>query len=131
MGAWGLASNENDWTYDYLGTRIDARTVGVVLTDTGKRDIWNILVEERGVQEDDVPIGVIVFLVKVGALLPVVVIQGGLHALQTEIPGDFFPVDVERRCEIVKEEIKLLEKAIEQGGQLPAIGVKRIGLGAD
>jgi hypothetical protein len=128
MGAWGLASDENDWTYEYLGMGIGERAFGVVLTDDGKQHIW--LSMKHDVQ-DDVPIGVIVFLVKAGALLPVAVIQGGVYALKDEIPGDFFPVDVERRCEIVKEEIKMLEKAIEEGGQLAAIGVKSIGRGAD
>lgn len=125
MGAWGLASDENDWTYDDLGMSIKERMTGVALTDKGKENIWNDLRHDFG-DGTTGPLGVIVFLVKVGALLPVTVIEASVESLEAEVPGTFFPNDAVRRAEVVQDEIKLLKMAIEGGGQTEAIGANPI-----
>lgn len=123
MGAWGYGSDENDTTYDLLGIGIMERSCGVTLGNESKKSIASEL-EARGALNS---VGVVVWLVKVGAVVPVAALEATIRALETEYSeaGGWF-ADSDKRMQEIQTEMALLKRTIEAGGQIDATGARGI-----
>lgn len=138
---WGLGSDENSDTYEALGLGVTERVMGVCLTDAGKLSLPSQLA--RGVRGGMSRLalaqpGVVVLLVKLGcchtALTPAV-IGRAIAQLQADAEHNISGHSAERfpeRCDVVRQEIAMLQVCLQAGGMLPAdqavvpMGVKGI-----
>ena len=123
MGAWGFGSDENDTTYDLLGVGVMERGSGVTLNDESKKTIASELDKEGALSS----VGVVVWLIKEGALVPVATIEATRKALEAEDPekGGCWK-DPEKRKQEIDKEVALLKRAIEAGGQIDSTGARGI-----
>jgi len=119
-----LGSDENDWTYDCLGLDVMDRGSGVKLNDASKKTIAFEDPEIAGALGE---VGVVVWLVKSGALLPVVALEATVKELEAEDPEQKgYGKDAEERKQEIDKEVALLKRAIEAGGQVDATGTNGI-----
>ena len=120
MGRWGFGSDENDWTYDLVGLGIEDRVEGIRLTKHGRSSNGFIkdLVEEEGTSILD-DVGVVVFLLKLGCPIPLDKLQAARIALARENRSDQFAGHFKERRAVVKQEIRMIDAAIANGGQVP------------
>ena len=118
MGAWGVASDENDWTWDALGCGIMERASGVALTPADRIGIVKEIVEQEGSGALN-QVGLCVLLLKLGCTVPLENLYIVREELVNEIPGELFPYDVEERKVEVENEIALIDAAVGNGGTVP------------
>jgi len=130
MGAWGLGSDENDWTYDTVGFGILDRMSGVGLTEEGRAADGFVkdVVEMSGSDNVLDNVGVAILLLKLGCPVPVTKLQSVRAKLAAEKDGELYPDNAEERKAVVEKEIQLVDSAIENNGTVPGppIGARGI-----
>ncbi|KAL3905634.1 MAG: hypothetical protein SGILL_009600 [Bacillariaceae sp.] len=127
MGAWGLGSDENDWTYDAVGLGIDERMDGISLSEQGRSGLVKELLEmDSNVLTN---VGVVIWLLKLGCPVPMKALMATRATLVAEKVGSMFPDKIEERKAIVGREIQMIDSALSNNGSVlgPPIGVRGIG----
>jgi hypothetical protein len=114
MGAWGLGSDENDWTFDAAGLGIFERMTALIhpLSLT-KADEWvDELVSKYG---KDFPAGLVIFFLKLGLGLPKATLEHALETLKAELTGGEATTysDKTSRYEVIEQEIEMISDALK------------------
>ena len=124
MGAWGCGSDENDETYDTIGLSINHRIQVVEINESGRRVMAAELV--NGELEH---VGVVVWFIKQGALVPLPALREAVEKLLSEKEAggaEEWGDNTTLRLAEIDKEVALLNRAIEAGGMIDATGVKSI-----
>ena len=124
MGAWRCGSDENDQTYDTVyDLSINDRTHVVTEKHSGER----VMVGSWYFRD----VGVVVWLIKQGALVPLPALRETIEQLLSEkeegselrsMWGD----NTNKRLAEIDKEVALLNRAIEAGGMTDATGSKTL-----
>jgi len=152
MGCWGFASDENDHTWDEMPT-LDMNEESRLVNNTASKDsryggVWrrNLATsdiaqfmsdvnEEQAFEEGSAPdtfkwprtsLGCVIFLLKVGCIVPRKFLITAQHVLEDETVEDTYPENINERKEIIITEQKMISSALSNGGKLPGdpIGVR-------
>ena len=139
MGAWGLGSDENDWTYDAVGLDISDRLFGIQLTEEGRSKFVQHVLEFNSSNGNGDNInnakdsvlnlpGVVVFLLKLGCTVPLKHICTAREALANENYHESYPSKAAERQIVVQGEIAMMDAAMDNGGIVsgPPVGVRGI-----
>ena len=120
MGAWGLGSDENDWTWDALGMGIQERAQGFGLADGAQRRFVDVVVDQSPMGTDVLNhTGVTILLLKKGCTIPREHLENCRRKLAAEKSEEIYPNDTEERRRIVREEIEIIDHAIANDGYVP------------
>lgn len=117
MGAWGLASDENDDAWNAVGLGIEERINGFSpLNITNHKMLVDTVRKEN---PGGFFAGVVVWLLKVGCVLSKQELEKGLKELQDELDGTtrspYCDEDKEERNAKLRQEISMISAAMEKG----------------
>eukprot|EP00562_Extubocellulus_spinifer_P028573 CAMPEP_0178648684 /NCGR_PEP_ID=MMETSP0698-20121128/20600_1 /TAXON_ID=265572 /ORGANISM="Extubocellulus spinifer, Strain CCMP396" /LENGTH=237 /DNA_ID=CAMNT_0020290045 /DNA_START=38 /DNA_END=752 /DNA_ORIENTATION=- len=131
MGCWGPGSDEDDWSWDGAGFGIMERASGINLTPRGRsaEGLVKSIVDEDGSDTLNHP-GVTILLLKLGCPVPLSNLATVRKKLAEENSEEYFPDDPETRRAVVRDELDIIDAAVENSGQVPGppIGVRPITL---
>ena len=111
MGAWGVASDQNDGVWDSVGCTIDQRMQGLSPLDVNDHD--GLMSNVRQENPRGLSAGTVVWLLKMGCGLTKEELQHGLNELNAEFSSDqhMFPDNVEERNTVLRDEIDMISSA--------------------
>jgi hypothetical protein len=120
MGQWGTASCSNDECWDNLYAK-DIHEMTQEEADNTCLKMYGPDKYRKGDANNDVKHGVVIWILSQGLMVPVIILEEVLkiaqfNAIMENIDGQGW-VDVDERKKSADEEVEVIKKAIEKGGQ--------------
>jgi hypothetical protein len=124
MGTWGLQSDENDGVWDGLGLGIEHRMQGLAPLQL---DHAAMMKQVNGDYPDKIPVGICIWLLKMGCGLKQDILRKCLADLQRELTGETPYGDKEDRRKVIRVEMVMVDAALaNEDGYAPDESVKGV-----